>query len=152
MNAQPLVTAGTVLGIGMGGFLDGILAHQLLQIHNMMSARLPVVNLINAEINMFWDGVFHTLTWTTTAIGVYLLFRAGRLPEVPWSGRILLGSAFFGWGLFNFVEGIIDHHILHLHHVVERLGQSPFDIAFLISGVLLMLGGRWAIRQASRLL
>ena len=34
---RPLVTAGTVLGIGMGGFVDGILFHQILQLHNMLS-------------------------------------------------------------------------------------------------------------------
>jgi uncharacterized membrane protein len=45
----------------------------------------------------------------------------------------------FGWGLFNFVEGVIDHHILQVHHVVERLGLSAFDYAFLGSGVILML-------------
>ena len=36
-----------------------------------------------------------------------------------------------GWGLFNLVEGIIDHHLLNVHHVVERLGDSIWDFAFL---------------------
>jgi uncharacterized membrane protein len=49
---------------------------------------------------------------------------------------------FFGWGLFNFVEGLIDHHVLHVHHVVERLGVSVWDWAFLgVGGIGLMVLG-----------
>ena len=32
MNPRPLLAAGALLGIGMGGFVDGILFHQILQI------------------------------------------------------------------------------------------------------------------------
>ena len=39
LDRRPLVTAGLVLGLGMGGFVDGIVFHQLLQTHNMLSAR-----------------------------------------------------------------------------------------------------------------
>lgn len=46
-----------------------------------------------------------------------------------------------GWGLFNLIEGIVDHHVLGIHHVVERLSLSVYDYAFLISGVLLIAIG-----------
>jgi uncharacterized membrane protein len=128
MNPRPMIAAGTMLGIGLGGFIDGILFHQLLQIHNMLSARLLPVTLVNAEINMFWDGVFHARTWLATAAGLWMLFRVGARRDVPWSGRVLLGGMVFGWGLFNFVEGVIDHHILQVHHVVERLGVVHFRL------------------------
>ena len=58
------------------------------------------------------------------------------------------GALLAGWGLFNLVEGIIDHHLLNLHHVVERLGKSVFDYAFLASGVLLLVVGCLLIRAA----
>ena len=61
---------------------------------------------------------------------------------MPWSGKHLFGAMLFGWGLFNFVEGILDHYILRVHFVVQRLGQSPFDLAFVASGVVFMLIGR----------
>ena len=149
-NDKPLITAGTFLGIGMGGFFDGILLHQLLQTHNMLSARLPKTTIPNMEVNMFWDGMFHALTWTMTAIGLALFWRAARRPEVPWSGKTFVGALFLGWGLFNLVEGVIDHHILHLHHVVERFGVSGFDYAFLASGVAFIIGGAVAIRVGRR--
>jgi uncharacterized membrane protein len=43
-----------------------------------------------------------------------------------------------GWGLFNLVEGIIDHHILHLHHAVEGANHLVWDLGFLASGVVLV--------------
>ena len=148
-NRRPLISAGTLLGVGMGGFVDGIVFHQLLQTHSMLSARRPRDSVVNMEINMFWDGLFHAFTWTTTAAGLALLFRAGRRADVPWSGRTLFGSMLVGWGLFNLVEGVIDHHILHVHHVVERLGVSAWDWAFLGSGVVFLLAG-WALIRSAR--
>jgi len=41
MTRRPLIAAGTALGIGMGGFVDGIVLHQLMQVHNMLSAKYP---------------------------------------------------------------------------------------------------------------
>jgi len=62
LKTGSLGRAGLLLGIGMGGFLDGILFHQLLQVHNMLSNLYPPDTLVHLEINMFWDGLFHALT------------------------------------------------------------------------------------------
>ncbi len=145
---RPLVIAGVFLGVGLGGFFDGILLHQLLQTHNMVSAVRPKDSIANMEINMFWDGLFHALTWMMTLIGVVQLWKAGTRRENGWSGKALAGAMFLGWGLFNFIEGLIDHHLLGIHHVVERLGVSVFDYAFLASGVLFIVGGWMTIRSA----
>ena len=76
--------------------------------------------------------------------------KAGRRVEVVWSGRVLLGAMLAGWGLFNLVEGVIDHHILQVHHVIERYGLSVWDGAFLASGAML-IGVGWALaRRPSR--
>ena len=104
----------------MGGFVDGIVFHQLLQFDNMLSAKLRTKGLpperlvVNLEINMFWDGLFHVFTWITTAIGIGLLWHAVRKPGVLLSTRTRLGSLALGWGLFNLLEDLIDHHILHI--------------------------------------
>lgn len=146
-NFRPLIAAGTLLGIGMGGFVDGIVFHQILQVHNMLSAKLPPTTLPNVEINMVWDGIFHAFTWVMTAIGLVMLWKAGQKREVPWSTRTMIGSWIQGWGFFNLVEGIIDHHILGIHHVIERLGVSAADWAFLGSGVIFIGIGRMLIAQ-----
>jgi uncharacterized membrane protein len=139
----PLIAAGLLLGAGLGGFLDGIVLHQILQWHNMLSARLPPDTLVRAKVNMFWDGVFHAAVWVLTAVGLGLLWAATGRAEVPRSGRTLLGAMLLGWGLFNVVEGLIDHELLGLHHVYEYSSSKlPADLAFLgFGGLLLLIGG-----------
>jgi uncharacterized membrane protein len=148
MNRKPLIAAGALLGIGLGGFVDGILFHQVLQAHSMLSAKLPQDTLVNVKTSMVWDGLFHALTWLATAIGLSLLWHAGKLKDCPWSGRTLWGALTLGRGIFNLVEGIIDHQLLQIHHVVERLGLSVYDYLFLASGMLFIALGLLLIRSA----
>lgn len=148
LRRGPLLSAGMLLGIGLGGFLDGIVFHQILQFHNMLSNRIPPNDLISAKINMTWDGYFHLAVWVVTLLGVYFLFRAGKRRDVQWSARILAGAMIGGWGLFNLVEGIIDHQILGIHHVLEYTADKlPYDLAFLASGADFMLIG-WVLVRA----
>lgn len=149
-DRSPLLPAGIALGIGLGGFVDGILFHQLLQIHNMLSAMYPPTTVVNIEFNMLWDGIFHVFTWSMTVLGIVLLWRAGARPEVAWCGRTLFGASLIGWGAFNVIEGTIDHFILQIHHVVERAGLSIYDWAFLASGIVLIGIGFATIRSARR--
>ncbi len=130
----------------MGGFTDGILFHQILQLHSMLSAKMPQDTIVNIKTSMVWDGLFHALTWITTAISIKLLWQTGRNKDVPWCGQTFSGSLFLGWGIFNLVEGIIDHHILSIHHVVERLGLSVYDYIFLASGIIFIIIGLYYIR------
>jgi uncharacterized membrane protein len=142
LRIAPIVAAGLVLGIGLGGFVDGILLHQILQWHNMLSSIAPPTDLVTMKYNMVWDGLFHALTWTMCAVGVAMLFRAGRRADVAWSGRLLLGGLLGGWGLFNFTEGLIDHQLLGLHHVHPGRDQVAWDLGFVVLGGLgLMLAG-----------
>jgi uncharacterized membrane protein len=149
LDRRPLVTAGTVLGIGLGGFVDGIVFHQILQLHSMLSAIYPQTTLANVEFSMLWDGVFHGFTWLTTVLGVVLLWRAApAAARQPWANRALFGAALLGWGVFNVVEGTIDHFVLQIHHVIERAGLSVWDGAFLGFGVLLIVAGVAILRSA----
>jgi uncharacterized membrane protein len=146
LNRRPLIAAATLLGIGLGGFVDGIVFHQILQTHQMLTGKLPPTSVRNIEINMFWDGLFHAFTWASTMTGMALLWRAGQRADVPWSTRTFVGGQAFGWGLFNLVEGVIDHHILHIHHVTETENHLVWDLAFLASGVVLIGVGLALIR------
>lgn len=130
----PIATAGVVLGIGLGGFVDGILLHQILQWHSMLSSLVPPTDLVAMKYNMIWDGLFHALTWTTCAVGVGLLFRAGCRADAVWSGRVLVGAMVAGWGVFNLVEGVIDHQVLAIHHVHPGDHQLAWDLGFLLIG------------------
>lgn len=139
---KALTQAGLMLGAGLGGFFDGIVFHQILQWHNMLSGRVPPHAMEAMRFNMLWDGVFHAAVWCLTLAGVWRLFTAGMNREAPWSRRTLVGAMALGWGGFNLLEGLVDHQWLGLHHVMERAADHrPADISFLASGVLLLLLG-----------
>ncbi len=146
--ARPLVAAGVVLGLGLGGFFDGIVLHQILQWHNMVSS-YPDPSVANDfRLNVVADGFFHGATYVLTLLGITLLVRAWRLSFVPASRRTLFGSAIAGWGLFNVVEGVVDHHLLAIHHVWPD-GPGPvvlWDVAFLVWGLLFLAGGYAIVR------
>jgi uncharacterized membrane protein len=137
------LTAGLVLGLGLGGFVDGIALHQILQWHNMGSAVLPPVTMEAMAQNMRWDGLFHAATLVLTVIGVRMLWYEGRSGRAPARVSALLGEMILGWGIFNLVEGIIDHHLLEFHHVRDMPVHMPmYDWIFLgVGGVLLILTG-----------
>lgn len=144
----PVRAAGLALGMGLGGFFDGIVFHQVLQLHNMLSARVPATTLLGAKVNMLWDGLFHTGVWLLTVLGVALLWRAARRGDALLCTRLLVGALLMGWGAFNLVEGLVNHHLLHLHHVVEARGESVFDVLFLAWGAVMLIGGAVLARHA----
>jgi uncharacterized membrane protein len=95
-----LTAAGLLIGAGLlGGFVDGILFHEILQWHHMVTSIRPASNLSNLEANTLGDGLFHLGSWTVTVIGIALLWRAGGRSDVPWSPRIFGGSLLLGAGL-----------------------------------------------------
>jgi len=150
-NPAPLTTAATILGIGLGGFADGIILHQILQWHNMLSAKLPPdTDTVAKSVNMFWDGVFHFFTLCVTLVGIVRLWRVGRLRNADKRGQLLAGGLLLGWGIFNLVEGVIDHQILKLHNVREQ-SASPeaWNMGFLLFS-LLLIGAGWALTHRRR--
>jgi uncharacterized membrane protein len=150
-EARPLLTAGVLFGLGLGGFFDGIVLHQILQWHHLVtSAGFPPTSVENLQVNTFWDGLFHAATYVLTVLGIVALWRTSRRPDLVWSGRALLGAFLIGWGIFNLVEGLIDHQILGIHHVNETAPPEQWllwDIGFLAWGVLMLVGGWLLVRQ-----
>ncbi len=84
------------------------------------------------------------LIYYWTAAGLALLWRAALRRDIPLSTKTLVGAMILGWGLFNLVEGIIDHHILHIRHVTETDNHLIWDLAFLASGVVMIVVG-WLV-------
>jgi uncharacterized membrane protein len=127
--------AGITLGIGLGGFVDGILLHQIVHWHNMGSAILPPTTMEALERNMVWDGLFHAAVWLCTVGGMYMLLADSRRTTIIPTTAQFTGQLLIGWGLFNLIEGIIDHHILNLHHVRDLPVHVPiYDWIFLLVG------------------
>ena len=141
-----------LLGVGLGGFIDGIVLHQVLQWHHMLTAEgcCSAASVAGLEENTLADGVFHLATWVTVLAGTALSVRAWRrgLLAPPWRAHV--GALLLGWGAFNLVEGLVDHQLLGIHHVRDDLGAPVgWDIGFLFLGALLVAFG-WALIRAGR--
>jgi uncharacterized membrane protein len=157
--ARGIGLPGTILGVGLGGFVDGILLHQLLQWHHMLSSTdtdnvgisyYSPDTVPGLRMNTMWDGLFHTVTWLAVLIGLGLLYsRITVAPARVWGSRVLWGWVLVGWGLFNLVEGVIDHHILGIHHVRSGPNQMWWDLGFLVLGAVLVAVG-WLVQRSGR--
>jgi uncharacterized membrane protein len=136
------VGAGSIfLGLGLGGFFDGIVLHQILQWHHMLSAIEPVDTVRGLEINTLGDGLFHLGTYIFTVVGLALLWRRMHQQHRQVGTTSLIGGLLLGWGLFNLVEGLVDHHILQVHHVRPGPNQLLWDIGFLLWGAVMAVAG-----------
>lgn len=146
----PARSPSLILGIGFGAFADGIFLHQILQWHHMLSARAgdPVNTVAGLEANTLADGAFHAAAFVLSLVGAVLALRAWKrgAPFLPW--RAHLGLGLIGWGGFNLVEGIVDHHLLKLHHVRDDVvDPAPWDIGFLAISAVLVLCGWVLVRR-----
>ncbi len=146
------VATGFTLGVGLGGFVDGILLHQIAHWHNMLSAKVPPVTLDAMRLNMRWDGAFHAAVWLVTLAGVFMLLRDARRGDALPGAGTLAAQMLLGWGAFNLVEGLIDHHLLNLHHVRDLPVHVPlYDWLFLVvAGVGFVVVGWWLSRSGFR--
>jgi len=147
------LSAGILFGLGLGGFFDGIVLHQVLQWHHMLSSWYPVDSIRNLELNTRWDGVFHSVTYVFVLIGLFLLWRSAHRRHLHWSSRQLIGTLLLGFGIFNTVEGIADHHLLGIHHVNETVPRDQWplwDIGFTIWGLAMIAGGWFVVRAGVR--
>jgi uncharacterized membrane protein len=142
-DRRRLIVAGVVLGIGQAGFFDGIIFHQLLQWHHMFSSVKTDATVAGLELNTLGDGLFHLFVWLVTLTGIFLLWQAAKQNR-SLSSSTFVGALLLGFGLFNLVEGIVDHQILGIHHVRSGANESIYDFAFLaISAIIIGIG--WVV-------
>jgi len=155
MCDNTLIKAGIVLGLGFGGFADGIVLHQILGWHHVVCNTLDCqpLSIQQLEHQNMQDGFFLLITWIVSLTGVVMLFHAARHQVSDWSARGLFGAMLAGWGLFNFIEGMINHQILGIHHVLPGNHQLLCDILYLTLGlVCIYVGMRMTTSSRKQLL
>jgi uncharacterized membrane protein len=151
----PPSAPGWLFGLGLGGFVDGIVLHQILQWHHMVSdvEAHPVTTVAGLEANTLADGFFHVGTWLLVLAGSITSLRAWQQGRLAPSWSFHLGLVLAGWGVFNLVEGVIDHQLLGVHHVRDDLGGPlSWDLGFLVLGLLLVIAGMMLHRRGARAL
>ena len=147
VRRPPPRTSGLLFGLGLGGFVDGIVLHQILQWHHMVSSVEPTDTVMGLELNTLADGFFHVATWLLVVAASVTALAAWRQDRLAPNYAFHFGLVLAGWGIFDVVEGLIDHQLLGVHHVRDDLGAPlSWDLGFLAFGVLLVAGG-WALHR-----
>ncbi|MFN8170207.1 MAG: DUF2243 domain-containing protein [Candidatus Nanopelagicales bacterium] len=145
---RPARTPWVLLGVGVGGLVDGIVLHQLLQWHHLLSSVDDPRTVGGLELNTLADGAFHVaslLVALAGIAGIWLSWRRGSLAPRPAAAT---GLVLVGWGGFNVVEGLVDHLVLGVHHVRDDLGGPlAWDLGFLVLSAL-VVGVGWVMASA----
>jgi uncharacterized membrane protein len=101
--------AALLLGFGLGGFVVGIVLHQILQWHHMLTdygshASFPATDVRSLEENTLWDGLFHACTWLFVLVGLLLMWRVlTNGYRTGW--RSAVGLLLAGWGHLQLHRG-----------------------------------------------
>ncbi|MDQ0663131.1 putative membrane protein [Arthrobacter ulcerisalmonis] len=151
-KARAAVAPAFLLGMGLGGFVDGIVLHQLLQWHHMLTHTEPgnPRTVPGLELNTLADGLFHAAMWVLVAAAAFLTIRARRNGTLSPGWAFHAGLVLLGWGVFNVLEGLVNHQLLGIHHVRDDLGGPlAWDLGFLVLSVVLAVAGWFLYRRAA---
>lgn len=137
-----------VLGFALGGFFDGILLHQILQWHHLLSLVPQVTNL---RMQVLWDGYFHALMYVIAALGLWGLWRAHRSAELV-RARSVFGALLVGFGLWHIIDAVLSHWLLGIHRIRVDVDNPLFwDLLwFFAFGVVPLIIGIWLGRGGGR--
>lgn len=136
-----------VLGFALGGFFDGILLHQILQWHHLLSL-VPAVDSL--RLQLLWDGYFHALMYLVALLGLWGLWRnrAGRDQE---RGATLLGGILAGFGAWHVVDSVLSHWLLGIHRIkLDSPNPLMWDLIWFFAFGALPLALGWMLLRRHR--
>ncbi|KDN73101.1 DUF2243 domain-containing protein [Streptomyces olindensis] len=131
-----------LIGVAVMAAVDEIVFHQLLGWHHFYDRSTSSVGLLS-------DGLLHTAELLALVAGFFLYADLRRRRALAaahaWAGF------FLGLGAFQLFDGIVDHKLLRLHQIRYGVDVTPYDWAWNIGGlVLLLIGCTLAVRAARR--
>jgi uncharacterized membrane protein len=141
-----LAWAAFALGFGLGGFFDGILLHQVLQWHHLLSgveqARQDIRILILA------DGLFHVLMYVITGVGLWLLWRSRQEFSASGADRLLIADALIGFGVWHILDSVLSHWVLGIHRIRMDVDNPLFwDLLWFALFGIVPLAAAWIVRR-----
>jgi uncharacterized membrane protein len=137
------------LGFGLGGFFDGIVLHQLLQWHHLLSNVFPEDTVADLRFQVLADGLFHVVTYAFTVLGLWLLWTArGALPVAGARPRVI-AAGLIGFGVWHIADAVLFHWVLRLHRIrMDADNLLLWDILWLVPfGLVPAALGLWLLRQ-----
>ncbi|WP_037681605.1 DUF2243 domain-containing protein [Streptomyces cellulosae] len=131
-----------LIGAAVMAAADEIVFHQILGWHHFYDRSTTSVGLLS-------DGLLHTAELLALIAGFFLyadLRRRRALARTPaWAGF------FLGMGTFQLYDGIVDHKLLRLHQIRYGVDVTPYDWAWNLSAlILLLIGAALAVHAARR--
>ena len=133
------IVSGALLGIGIAGFIDETVFHQLLHWHHFYDKSTPTIGLVS-------DGVFHAVSWFATIGSLFLLAdirRRGGFLRDQWFGAILLGA-----GGFQLYDGTIQHKLMRLHQIRYHVDVAPYDVVWNLLAATMVVVGIVLVRRS----
>jgi uncharacterized membrane protein len=139
--------SGYLLGFSLGGFFDGILLHQVLQWHHLLSG-LEGEAFRDLRVQILADGLFHVKMYVIAIVGLALLWRSRREFATPPASRLLLANALIGFGVWHVADTILSHWLLGIHRIrMEAENVLLWDLIwFFVFGVAFIAAG-WFVRR-----
>ncbi|HEY8357618.1 MAG TPA: DUF2243 domain-containing protein [Ramlibacter sp.] len=146
-GARPLRRGAFLVGLGLGGFFDGILLHQVLQWHHFLS-NVDAPALRDMRMQILADGLFHVLMYFIAAIGLALLWRGRKECAQPGAGTLLWGSALLGFCIWHFIDIVLAHWVVGIHRVrVDAPNPLAWDLGWLFLFGVVPLFFAWRLRK-----
>lgn len=122
--------AGYLIGFALGGFFDGILLHQILQWHHLLSG-LEQAGDLRAQV--LADGLFHGLMYVIAAAGLWMLYRSRQEFTGARADRNLIADVLIGFGVWHIVDTLFSHWLTGIHRIrMDVPDPLPWDIAWLV--------------------
>ncbi|SDK33125.1 DUF2243 domain-containing protein [Lacicoccus qingdaonensis] len=127
-----ILLSGVLIGIGTMALIDEIIFHQLLQWHHFFDFN-------TMQFGIFSDGLLNAFALFAIVAGIFLFAHVTKLysysPLRWWAG------IFTGLGAFQLFDGIVSHKVLGIHQIRYGVDILPYDIAWNVSAVLLLIIG-----------
>lgn len=125
-----------MVGFALGGFFDGIVLHQILQWHHLLSGmNEPLGSDLQFQIVM--DGLFHLIMYLVAICAMVLLVSGRAIPR-PDRAPSVLRPVLIGFAVWHVADAILSHWLLGLHRIrMDSETPLAWDVAWLIAfGIL----------------
>jgi len=149
MSRTRLHWAAGLFGFGLGGFFDGIVLHQILQWHHLLSG-LRTGSLATLPGQVVADGIFHGLMYLVSLAGLFLLLRARAELAQPSAPRRFVVGLLIGFGAWHVVDAVLSHWILGIHRIrMDAAEPLLWDLLWLVVFGLVPLAIAMLMRRRS---
>lgn len=141
VNTRDSFRAAMLIGIGLMSGIDEIIFHQVLAWHHFYDRS-------TTKIGLMTDGILHAAELVVVVAGFF------RMLELRKHGSLVKSFAtaglFIGLGLFQLFDGVIDHKVLRLHQIRYVDNVLPYDIAWNLAALILLMIGLVLWRKARK--